>query len=407
MKLLSNNISHIGTKVNKDEIYRTGDVVLPFKMPRYKAEKKKEEKRTKQDDPAIPGSGIAKATGLPKYSDTPSLHSKFLMVKINECADKGLVEASFAKATWAKHCAAFNSIKKFEKDKNVKCEWPFTLENICQYVSWAINEKKLLANTVKSYLSSVKTVHELANVYYSGNSTIINAMLRGAENIERYSGKVGTSRKVMTLALLKLIGHQIANKDWSTDSKLTVWGTCLVAFFGALRFGEILSKKSLEFCPQETLLWQDIKFRKDGSVLLHVKIDKSKNTKGSYIDIFEFPNKNCCAVQTLVAMKKLKFKLCNPVFQFSNGKNLCASQMNEILYNLLSPVIGENASGITGHSFRAGLPAAMARNPDIAKDKDIKAWGRWNSDSYLLYTRLKIDQKRALFNKIVSVLLEK
>jgi len=49
----------------------------------------------------------------------------------------------------------------------------------------------------------------------------------------------------MTLALLKLIGHQIAKSDWSDDSKLTVWGACTTAFFGAFRIGEILANKSL------------------------------------------------------------------------------------------------------------------------------------------------------------------
>ena len=85
-------------------------------------------------------------------------------------------------------------------------------------------------------------------------------------------------------------------------------------------------------------------------------------------------------------------------------KNLCGAQLNGILFNLLFPVIGNRACNITGHSFRAGLPAAMANNPDLTNDREIKAWGRWSSDSYLVYTRLKLIQKRKLFNKIVSVL---
>ena len=70
----------------------------------------------------------------------------------------------------------------------------------------------------------------------------------------------------------------------------------------------------------------------------------------------------------------------------------------------MSSVIGPAAYQISGHSFRAGLPSAMASKPDIANDNDIKAWGRWSSDSYLLYTRLKHKQKKALFEKIISVL---
>jgi hypothetical protein len=59
---------------------------------------------------------------------------------------------------------------------------------------------------------------------------------------------------------------------------------------------------------------------------------------------------------------------------------------------------------ITGHSFRAALPSALASCPDIASQDDIRQWGRWTSDSYLLYTRLKIRQKKLIFAKIVSAL---
>ncbi len=224
------------------------------------------------------------------------------------------------------------------------------------------------------------------------------------ENLDRYESKSKNSRKVMTLSLLRVIGNQIARTEWSNDSKLTVWGACTTAFFGALRFGEILPQKSNDYCEMETLLWNDLKFRSDGSVLMHIKLDKVRNMKGSFIDIFEFPLAGCCPVKTLNQMRETKFNSNRPVFQFKSGKNLCSAQLNIILQNLLCPIIGPAAYQISGHSFRAGLPSAMASKPDLANDKDIKAWGRWSSDSYLLYTRLKHKQKKALFEKIVSVL---
>jgi len=71
------------------------------------------------------------------------------------------------------------------------------------------------------------------------------------------------------------------------------------------------------------------------------------------------------------------------------------------------PIIGQQALNITGHSFRAALPAALANDPKIANDSDIKKWGRWSSESYLLYTRLKFKQKQMLFTKITAVLNKK
>jgi hypothetical protein len=46
----------------------------------------------------------------------------------------------------------------------------------------------------------------------------------------------------------------------------------------------------------------------------------------------------------------------------------------------------------------------MANNPNLASDEEIKSWGRWNSGSYKLYTRLRQNQKRSIFDKITTIL---
>jgi hypothetical protein len=239
---------------------------------------------------------------------------------------------------------------------------------------------------------------------FVGEHPVIKAMIKGAENLALFNVWKSNSRKVMTLPLLKILGHQIASVGWSNNSKLEVWTACVVAFFGSLRFGEILPASENSFYHAETLLWKDLKFRKDNSVLVHVKIDKSKNKTGSFVDLFEFKGHACCPVDCLKALKDMSFDDLKPVFQFESGKNLCAKNLNEILFKLLFPKIGHAAADISGHSFRAGLPSAMAASPNFANDNDIKAWGRWSSDSYLLYTRLKLGQKKLLFEKIVNVL---
>ncbi len=54
-------------------------------------------------------------------------------------------------------------------------------------------------------------------------------------------------------------------------------------------------------------------------------------------------------------------------------------------------------------SFRAAIPAALASNPNLATDHEIMIWGRWSSDSYKAYTRLKHEAKLGIFKKIVSI----
>ena len=232
----------------------------------------------------------------------------------------------------------------------------------------------------------------------------MQALITGAENLSMYQKIVGETKKVMTLQLLKILGHQIAVSDWSENSKIVFWGACVVAFFGSFRFGEILAGNPFNFNPMETLVWEDVKFSSEDSVLIHVKLDKNKLPQGSYIDLFRFNGHNCCPIMVLTKLKTYCSDQKQPVFRFQNGRLLTAKILNVTIQNLLRPVIGPSANQISGHSFRAALPSAMANDPIATNDTDIRNWGRWSSESYLLYTRLKLRQKKCLFEKISNVL---
>ena len=202
----------------------------------------------------------------------------------------------------------------------------------------------------------------------------------------------------MTLPLLKILGHQIAASDWSEDSKQVLWTAMTVAFFGSFRFGEILCSSPSKFVENESLLWKDVIFKED-SVLIKIKIPKSRNAKGKFVDLFTIPNCTFCPVLALKARNPL-----SPVFEFASGLLLTSGSLNTSLVKLLQPVIGDSAVLISGHSFRAALPSVLANRPDLASDEDIKRWGRWSSASFQLYTRLKPLQRRIIFSKIVSAI---
>ena len=59
---------------------------------------------------------------------------------------------------------------------------------------------------------------------------------------------------------------------------------------------------------------------------------------------------------------------------------------------------------ITGHSFRAAIPAAIANFLDKTFVSEVKEWGSWKGDSLERYTRLKKDKRRELFAKVVHIL---
>jgi hypothetical protein len=270
-----------------------------------------------------------------------------------------------------------------------------------------LTKENLKPSTIRSYLSSIATLHKLQNKNAENFSNyIVKALIRGAENLKLYAQDKKETRKIMTLPLLKLLGHALATCDWSPNSVQVFWACCLLLFFGSLRIGEVLPPSSFKFNPFETLLWEDLIFRKD-SILVHVKIPKSRNPQGDFIDIFEFKGHGCCPVSALRALRDSSPKSSvpnSPVFQFSSGKFLTPNLFNVCLRDLLRPLIGLESDSLSAHSFRAALPSALATDPTSVLSTDLKLWGRWHSSSYSLYTRLKFDQRKSLFNKICLVL---
>jgi hypothetical protein len=80
--------------------------------------------------------------------------------------------------------------------------------------------------------------------------------------------------------------------------------------------------------------------------------------------------------------------------------------LNAVLKQMLEPLFDFSRGSISCHSFRAALPSALAARPGEVSAEDIKNWGRWRSEAYTTYTRLKQDQKKTLYEKIVNTLLK-
>ena len=157
----------------------------------------------------------------------------------------------------------------------------------------------------------------------------------------------------MTLSLLKILGNEIANTKWSSDSKQIFWTVSCIAFFGSFRMGKLLNGTITKIDPATALLWKDIKYN-----------GKSRMQGGEFIDIFSFPNHNCCPVAALNKWKessKHSGNQWNPVFMLSNRYCLTQKNFNETIRNLLCHRLGDSCKNISGHSFRAGIPSALAK----------------------------------------------
>ena len=319
-----------------------------------------------------------------------------------------LMGAYLSKGSWNRHNAALNSWTTYINHVGKLYKWPFEIEILRGYAVWAINVKKLQPNTVRVYLSDLKLAHELRSKNTDAfNDFFLKKMLIGADHLKMYTDIKNKAKLVMTLQMVRILGHKIAKSDWTAEKKRVFWGASCLAYFGSFRLGEIVAKtKGGEF---ENLKWGDVQFRKDGSALLNIRFPKIiKNTKGDFVDIFEIVNKDYCPIRCLKALKKYSSKenmKDKNVFSFSDGTCLTSSQFTAEIKTLLSEVFGPAISNLSGHSFRAGIPSALCNRPDIASEDDVKCWGRWSSESYRLYTRLKLSARRKIFNKIMCAIL--
>jgi hypothetical protein len=285
-------------------------------------------------------------------------------------------------------------------------QWPLSEQIIADFIYYTVHVKNLQHSTIKSYISSLALYQNLRNLD-SSNCTSLHTklLLQGVRNLEIYKENKKETRKAMSYPMLKILCHQIACTNWPNYNKQVIWAVMCVAFFGSMRLGELLSSRRDCFNPHETLLWENLKFF-ESSVIITVKVPKSKNKQGEYIDIFENPDGRFCPVMALKALKKAtaNFNSKSPVFTFENGSYLTKEILNSTMHALLHPILGQKAYQYSGHSFRAGLPSALASFPDLVEDEQVKSWGRWKSNSFKLYTRLKTSQKKFLFDKILVAL---
>jgi hypothetical protein len=317
-----------------------------------------------------------------------------------------LIMASYSLATWkSMETVVKNWIDCF--NCNCKSLTHPTQDNVEKFIWWGFHKKGWKWSTLVSYVSLMSNVFKLKghDISTFGSFRTKN-LLKGVRNLESVDIPIQNKRNVFTFPLLKLLGHAVANSNWSIDSKSIFWTTCSLLFFGSLRIGEILAANSNSFDPLTTLLWNDVFFG-DDFVRLHIRFPKVFSAGGVTIDLFRISDKNLCPVACLLKLQKNKnsdfLGPTMPVFRFNSGILLTPKDFNATLRSLLSQILGKEAGVFSSHSFRAAIPAALAENPSLASKESVMGWGRWDSEAYQRYTRLKLKQRRHTFQVICSI----
>jgi len=325
----------------------------------------------------------------------------------------GYINASIARSSWQKYASGWRAFLAFEDFLDAKFALPLDAQTWRAFVTWCLAERRLQATTVSAYLSAVIFVHHLqgACVADPHKDPVIILALRGAKNLAFASPPKPNLRRVVTFPLLRLLAHRVARTSWCQLSKQVIWTCCTVAFFTSARLGELLADSESAHDVTANLMWRDVLFCRNNSAILHLKANKSVHPEGEFLDVFPFPGYGCCPLSALRELRAQQvaagvFDAGSPVFRFGPGRNVTHSLFNKLLATLLQDICAPGENAISCHSFRAGVPTALSRHPDLCSSDDIKGWGRWASDCYTRYTRLRHDQREQILRKIAVAIVE-
>jgi hypothetical protein len=168
--------------------------------------------------------------GQRKYSNFT--HKDLDLLNWPEGVSAELMAASRSASSWNRHISAVKCFSKFCISHGIIQSWPIDLKTLRNFVNWALTKHKLSSNSARVYLSDLKLAHNLRGLKTEiFNDFFIKSMLKGAENLALYENISKRARLIMTLLLLKILGHEIAAKSsWSSDSKRVFWSACCLAF---------------------------------------------------------------------------------------------------------------------------------------------------------------------------------
>ncbi len=213
----------------------------------------------------------------------------------------GLVGASLARNTWKRYNTALRQWESFKRDSGIQFDFLNSELWEKKFLIWGWRDRGLRVNTLKVYLSELKELGRLARGLETMSNDLGSVLIRGMTNLGTPWEKTRPTTKPLTVEDLKCIRKGLG----SFGCKLTgqsVW-TCVVAFWGAFRLGELLSNDSTRFDKFSSLLWEDVHLTPD-SAKIRVKSAKVKGPPGDSVFLFSIPDPHLCPVVALARLRE-------------------------------------------------------------------------------------------------------
>ena len=346
---------------------------------------------------------------LPLSNLPPNPLNSRLQDTVKECWRLSMTEGA-----WNSYDVPVRHALRIAKKAGITIKPPFTDESLSVFVSYMLTEQKVTPATIENYLSallkwSIADGHPVPTL----RTEYIKAILAGAVNKRDAMLNAGlitkVKRRAITLALLEYFGSWVSRSTFSELDKQLLWTLATVAFFGAFRIGELLSKTATTFDDSVTLLLKNVTpgtvTTKDGKVVRKysflVKSPKVKRSSdGDVVSVYQLttpsgqPHPLCpvAALDRYVGLLENKGILTwnEPMFKLDSGNAMTKVRFNKILKEAFLPFCTPESS-FSCHSFRAGATSHMEDWGFTAEE--IRGHGRWSSACWELYSRFPIDRR--------------
>jgi hypothetical protein len=234
----------------------------------------------------------------------------------------------------------------------------------------------------------------------------LSRVLRGMKNSEKGKGKCRRVRLV-TLNLLRKVGKYLKSTRWKSLSKKAVWAVCTLAYWGSFRLGELLTGKSKIFDQYSDLLGGDVSMEGGKAVRVRVKSPKVVGRGEEVVWVGKVADRTLCPVSAVGRLlrelrKRGLRKDDRPAFRLASGRSLTRGRFLRALNSLLRL---EGEAGVSGKSFRSGLPTDLLNIAGKREDDTTKFLGRWAGRSYQSYQRLKREVQLKTCDRVQSLVL--
>ena len=241
--------------------------------------------------------------------------------------------------------------------------------------------------SIRVYLSAVSYFSRLSGHSFSPDLfPRIQYLLRGIRRSQG-SSLTSPSRAPITLVHLQSL-HSCIFSRFSAPDSLMLWSAVTAAFFGLLRASEFTSPSVSSVLPA-TLLYRHVSFSWSPDVvslfLPQSKTDQFAN--GAVVRLFRL-DPPICPFTAAFAFHSVHPARSGPFFQFRDGRFLTRRDVVSLLSRSFPSL-----SALNTHSFRIGGASALAAAG--VSDGDIRILGRWSSDSFFRYIRLRTSTLRS------------